>query len=1043
MNRLTLALADICNRHMLDEKWLIAPSRRVGQQWLQAVTRSGQSIINVRIKTLTSLAIDVAAEQMAARGLTLVSPRGGAFLVEEIIRRLRASSLDYLSQMELSAGLAEAVYAAAVAIRQSGLEVDSLDAESFEVAGKGQDLRKILQVYLKELETNQLIDDAELLRMATARIRADATFLPKNLRILVPSDIRFGPLEQQLIEAFSPAQRQTLPVDEPASLGDTAASDLELLRWLEKPTDAPPPFRDGTVRIRRAVGEINEVRDALRSCIAGTLRFDDLELLHTDAETYVPLIYETFCTLAREGETLGDDLPVTFAEGVPCRYSRPGRALALWLAWIADDYPQQTLVQLLGEGLLEVNSPGVEGASPSRLSGLLRGVGIGFGRERYQVKLCDRIAGLELQIADPSETRDTDGEPLPDRLVNLQRQVRDFQSLDSLCEKLLSCAPTKPASQGDLLTGAAMFLKTMARSVNQFDRFASLKIASEISDMQHWLALVKGDVSFNAWEWLARLPGEARVLGSGPRPGCLHVAHVASGGHSGRGNTVVIGLDDTRFPGAGLQDPLLLDSERRKISPDLVTAVTHLEHKLGNFTRLLARIRGKLTLSFCTRSVDDDREMFPCSPVLAAYRLISGHRSGDQSDLAAWLANQSPPASFAPQSQSECLNTAEWWLWRLCVATPVRDADALVLQHYPHLARGRFATRQRGLAKFTEFDGCVEQAGPDLDPTHTEHQILSPNRLQKIGKCPLMYFFEYGLSIAPPVELEVDSTVWLDPLAAGSLLHELFEEFMRGLLDAKEIPNFQRDQAQLMKLLDAQIERYRDLHPVPNESVFQQQASRLMQTALTFLREEERHCVREGSRPIYLEASLGMAAEAHGTPLDMVDPVPVNLSDKRQVLLRGRIDRIDQIGDGAVKTFAIWDYKTGSTWGYDRADPFRQGRVLQPYLYATMVTHRLREVIGKDAAVSYFGFFFPGTKARGERITWTREALAPGLQILEKLVQTVRNGAFLATNNVEDCAYCNYRDICDDVDSVAAASQAKLDSPENPLLTPMRDLRHE
>ena len=45
---------------------------------------------------------------------------------------------------------------------------------------------------------------------------------------------------------------------------------------------APPPLDDGCVRIRRAVGEVNEVRDVLRRCVSNSRRFDDVELLHTD-----------------------------------------------------------------------------------------------------------------------------------------------------------------------------------------------------------------------------------------------------------------------------------------------------------------------------------------------------------------------------------------------------------------------------------------------------------------------------------------------------------------------------------------------------------------------------------------------------------------------------------------------------------------------------------------------------------------------------------------------------------------------------------------
>src|SRR3954464_6884777 len=105
MNCLTHALATVCSQNLLDEKWLIAPSRRVGQQWLESVTRSGQPVVNARIKTVTSLAIDLAAEQMASNGVTLVSAHGANFLLARILHRLRSTALSYLSQLELSAGL--------------------------------------------------------------------------------------------------------------------------------------------------------------------------------------------------------------------------------------------------------------------------------------------------------------------------------------------------------------------------------------------------------------------------------------------------------------------------------------------------------------------------------------------------------------------------------------------------------------------------------------------------------------------------------------------------------------------------------------------------------------------------------------------------------------------------------------------------------------------------------------------------------------------------------------------------------------------------
>ena len=151
-----------------------------------------------------------------------------------------------------------------------------------------------------------------------------------------------------------------------------------------------------------------------------------------------------------------------------------------------------------------------------------------------------------------------------------------------------------------------------------------------------------------------------------------------SGGHSGRSHTFIVGLDDSRFPGTGLQDPLFLDGERRAVSPQLPTATGDLEQKIQDFHRLLARLRGKLTLSYSCHDLIDNREKFPSPLLMAAYRIISGNHEGAQEDFFKWM----PAAvSFAPATEDCCLNPTEWWLWRLCagdeVAMPSGWSDSL------------------------------------------------------------------------------------------------------------------------------------------------------------------------------------------------------------------------------------------------------------------------------------------------------------------------------------------------------------------------------
>ena len=137
-------------------------------------------------------------------------------------------------------------------------------------------------------------------------------------------------------------------------------------------------------------------------------------------------------------------------------------------------------------------------------------------------------------------------------------------------------------------TMAAGRVRKTTSASRQLDNAARWRLTDELEDIARWLPAAGADTSLNIWNWLAALPVETRVLGSGPRPGSLHVAPLLAGGHTGRGNTYLLGLDDSRFPGAGLEDPLLLDQERRELSPELSTGAEALEERTREFARLLA-----------------------------------------------------------------------------------------------------------------------------------------------------------------------------------------------------------------------------------------------------------------------------------------------------------------------------------------------------------------------------------------------------------------------------------------------------------------------
>ena len=1029
-NKLIGGLAALISEHVLEEKWLLAPSLRVGFQWLDAVTRSGRPVLNARVKTLTGMALELAAPEMERRGVSLLHGIRAELLVDGVLARLRRKG-GYLTRLEASPGLVRAAAATLRDLRLAGVGASELPPRLFEVAAKGKEIVSLLQAYEEELVSCGLIDLAGVLNLASQRLETDEAALPRYGLVAVPEDMldEMRGLERSLWEAVPEDRRMLLETDRPGEERAGDCGDSALLAWASRPGDAPQPSRDGSVEIFRAVGEANEVREVLRRCAGADIPFEQVEILHTEASTYVPLIYEVCALLSPEP---GAAVPATFLEGIPVRYSRPGRALEAWLSWIAEDFPQAVLVRMVQDGLLDL-SPASDAWSFSRMGTVLRALPIGKGRERYLAAMDAELDSLAWRISHP-ELADNgeDGE----RAARLEGRMEMLRSLHETVGGLLAAIPVSAQNHLGLLRGAEGFLAERARGVNELDEYGRMRLLDDIRELSSCLR--EGDTQFNSLDirgWLVELARSARVEGKGPRPGCLYVAPLAAGGHSGRPHTFILGLDDGRFPGAGLQDPLLLDSERAAITEDLPTAAGRLAESLEDFARLAARIRGKVTLSYCCRSLTDDRDMFPSPALLAAYRVITGDRGGVQDDLIAWLAE---PASFAPRDPGYCIHTSEWWLSRLCGDPAVEDPEGVVAAAFPHLGRGLEARHARESDSFTIYDGCVPEAGADLDPTQPGGPVLSSSRLETLGRCPLEYFFSYVLNIRPPEEYLLDPSRWLEPTERGSLLHSVFQRFYLRLHAENRRPVLEGDWDTLRCILEDEVSTWRRRKPPPGREVFDREVDGLLRSIRIFLQEEEEHC--RGRRPLYFEVAIGMEANEEGNPVDSPEPVEIVLPGGKAIRTRGYIDRIDELGEPGSLRFAVCDYKTGSSYGYKRSDPFRQGRRIQNLIYMTQAQSRLAEC-HPGAEVASFQYFFPSTREHGERIEWGSGTLAGGMAVLEKLCEMLARGCFPFTDDAYDLSISDLRTYFGDMAANVEAVKTKLRNPDNEILAPFRELR--
>ena len=833
MNRLTQEIGRACRELLLQEKWLICPNNRIGWQWLESAARAGFGLVSLRPRTLRTVALDLAKGAMVREGLKYLDDRGAVLVVEKIRSRLK----DRFSYFPSSrTGLGPLLQRALADLRQAGLNPADLDQGGFEAKAKGRDLALALDAFLEEMRLHNLLDYPGVLDLARREAQKDGSLL-RDKWILIPDFVDLGYLERRLRDVFPPDRMITLRADRPwgedrpgANERPRPETDLELLRWIDRPALAPAPPKDGTVTIQRAIGEVNEVRAALRTCLAEGIPLDTVELLYTDKAAYLPLIHETLSKIQALEEAGGELPPATFAEGAPGLFARPCRALAGWIAWIRSGFAQSHLIRLVREGLLILPAAGEDAPGFADLAQALGSLGVGAGRERY-LPAIDK--GLRRLSAQKSGLK-PEGQQEVDASEGRQRE-KELTSLRELIDSLWPVTPGPDSEASEILPQVALFVEHNCRTVNELDNNARLKLVTEIKDLLAWSKLAGVMPEGNIWDWLADLPERVHLLGSGPRPGRIHVAPALSGGHSGRERTFILGLDDGRFPGAGLQDPILLDIERGRLSDRLNTAAGDLSRKKDQLGLLLARLRGRVTLSYSCRNLVRDAEMFPGGVVLSAFRLVSGIRDGDQTQLDIWLG---PPQTFAPAPGARCLDRSEYWLRLLCGPGRPQNREELVATLFPHLGRGAKAVEERDGTLFGPYDGLVDRAGlePGLNPFRAEGPVMSAQRLEQLGRCPRGYFFRYILGLKAGEEPVVEPEDWLGPLQRGNLLHQAFQIYMEGLLQEDLLPEFRRDRESLEGIIDRLVDREAELSPPPDLEILHRRKRELHRVVTIFFK---------------------------------------------------------------------------------------------------------------------------------------------------------------------------------------------------------------
>lgn len=761
---------------------------------------------------------------------------------------------------------------------------------------------------------------------------------------------------------------------------------------------APPPSGVGKIALRSGATLRAEEIETLRFWTAtGTRRevqavFDDIldqdrpldtvEIAYTSPDPYLPLLD----TLAERYE-----IPVSLSGGRSIDATRPGQALRGFFDWVANGCPIPDLITLLRAGLLRPDVPIGDDDSDGRLDN--HRAATLLAEKRYPDdcrKYADTFAAWSERIQ--SELREiedaVDASWGDDSLRRLREKRAAVDTLANMVDDLLTSAHIN--SQGavspkDLSSGAEAVLEKYGptpkpvsseeeRTPGEAARNRLIDRLRAVHESGDGLRLPPRRLAGRMKTWLDLSP---YVRAQHPRPGRAHVVPLESAGYADRAHLYVVGLDAASARSAVPDDPLLSDAEREALSGDaraIPLRRADADAQAWRTRRALTRHEGSVTLSASTYDLTENEDLFE-APLYLQLKEASqtardvGDDAHDPHVVHHPLAND--PDTF--------LSDLDRWTSQ---SRPTSTAvDEALDSRVPWIRQGLDAEAARTSETYTVHDGLLSpRSYPALDPLAGSRPV-SAGQLETYAQAPYAYFLRYILDVAPLDEPALDDVAWLDAQGRGAVLHDTFRRFM----DRLNRQPTRDDESLLRTVFEAVLDERRTELPPPSEVVFASTRRQLWTDARLFLRAEVART--DPHTPHAFELGFGVPPH-HRTAGDYSNAPTLDLNDC-SFALRGRIDRVDRFPDGS---FAVWDYKTGSSRSFDESDLLGDLH-LQWALYAYAL-----EAL-EDATVTTAGYFFTSADEMGKRIaaspTEHKEAVA---RIVQRVSDGIGTGAFPVTD---------------------------------------------
>ncbi len=1037
---------------------IVAPTPGCADDFVRSPEALPSKVSSFHRKSLLRLASELAIPAMAERRTLPVTGLAVEALCTRTINDfLKDGQLSYFSEVADTPGMPRALARTLLELRLQEIELARLAA----IGAAGRDLQRLGQRFQRYLKEDRLADSALTYEFAIERVEKEGItggelpILFYHQRLNHPLEAHFAsvlarkaPQALALALDSDPEAIQSLSAvldTEPRALKEQMGNTpLERIRAYLFSPRVPPPSpgeEDTTFEFFSAPGESREcveIARRVRLAVEDGIRFDQVAVALRNPESYLPLLEDAF---RRAGipayfsrgtrrpdpagraflallECAAEGLSATrFAEylslaQIPTEPTEETRARNV--EWVEPQNDQLCFKTLLAPDHRERNSEPLRSPvpedsrdhsgslrAPERWERLLVDAAVVGGKDRWE----RRLRGLENEVR--LQIRKLGSESLG-RSGHLRRKLALLANLKSFALPLIDLLDRLPV-QASWAGWLASLEEIAVRALEHPE--SVLAVLAELRPMGQVEPVGLGEVRRVLRERLTLLREPPPV----DRYGRVTVADISE--LWGRAFELVFlpGLAEGIFPRKSLEDPLLLDGQRRKIGILPVLPRRRAEERLLLRVAVAAASR-QLVVSYPRVDIARGRSRVPSFYALDILRAAEGELPDLQTlEKRAAEASTSRLGWPAPREPATAIDDTEF---DLALLHPIlrlgrelrRGRAQFLLKANPHLAAALRARAGRWRRKFYPSDGLVEP-GPSasriLAAERLRNRSYSPTSLQQYAICPYKFFL-YAVQRLRVREKPV-ALQQLDPLTRGSLFHEVQFRLLTELRSAGKLPVTRASELEAMDELDkmfgeiASTARENLAPAIPR--IWESEMEELSTDLRGWLREMARS--DEGWRPSHFELAFGLEPDSDRDPGSSSEAVRI-LNGMR---LRGSIDLVEmktrQDGRTVVR---ITDHKTGRPrmqTGGQRLE-VGGGEILQPIIYGLAAEELL------DEEVEYGQLFYCTRRGEYRR---QRVALHSGTcgnlkQVLEAVDRNLKKGFLPAAPRKEACRYCDFQPVC-------------------------------